>query len=378
MHFTFTDEQVLLQDSVNKFVENDYAFEQRRDAAASDTGYRAACWGTFAELGWLGLGISEEDGGYGGGAVETAVIMEGLGGALAVEPFIASVVMTSALLGDVGSKAQRATLADVVAGTVHTAFAFAERQSRYDLANVSTTATSSGGGFTLNGAKSVVINGDTADRFVVTARTGGNATDEQGITLFLVNASADGVSRRGYPTVDGMRAAEVTFDNVALTADDVIGAVDNGLAPFEKAIDAGTVALCAEAAGIMKFMYEATLEYMRGREQFGTSLASFQALQHRVVDMFVEYELSRSMAYMAAVKLDGPRDERRRAVASAKVQIGKSGRLVGPEAIQLHGGMGMTEDMAISHYFKRLTMINSTFGDQDHHLEYLVDNLASA
>jgi alkylation response protein AidB-like acyl-CoA dehydrogenase len=378
MHFTFTEEQALLQDSVQKFVENDYTFEQRRESAASELGFSAQRWSTFAELGWLGLGIPESLGGYGGGAVESAVVLEGLGGALAVEPYTSAAVMTATILVDAGSDAQKALLAQVVEGKLRVAFALAERHSGFDLGRVTTTATQSADGYILSGDKSVAFHADSADKLIVTARTSGHSSDANGITLFLVDANCEGISRRGYATVDGQRAAEVALRDVAVSAADVVGSVDNGLDIIEKAVDAGTVALCAEASGIMKHMYEATLEYMRGREQFGQNLASFQALQHRVVDMFVEYELSRSMTYMAAVKLDAPRTERRRAVSSAKVQIGKSGQLVGQEAIQLHGGMGMTDDMAISHYFKRLTMINSTFGDVDHHMDYLVEHIEPA
>ena len=374
MQFSFTEEQTLLQESAEKLVENDYPFEVRKAGSSSEVGFDEALWQKFAELGWLGLGIPEDMGGYGGGAVETAIIMETLGKALAVEPFTSSVVMASALLTRSASPAHHALLAEIAAGKKRVAFALAERHSRYDLSRVGVTATPNGEGFTVAGTKSVSFNADSADAIVVTARTAGNIADDEGISLVLIERDAQGVSLRSYPTVDGLRAAEITFDGVNVEAEQLIGPAGAGLPLIEAAVDAGIVALSAEAAGIMKHMYESTLEYLRGREQFGVSLASLQALQHRVVDMFVATELARSMAYMAAVKLDAPTSERRRAVSAAKVQIGKSGKLVGEESIQLHGGMGMTDEMAISHYFKRLTMINTTFGDLDHHLDYLVDH----
>ena len=374
MQFAFTEEQTLLQESAEKLVENDYPFQVRTANAQSELGFDDAMWGKFAELGWLGLGVPEEMGGYGGGAVETSIIMEALGRALAVEPFISSVIMASAALSRSTVSAHHALLAEVAGGKKRVAFAFAERHSRYDLHRVEVSAAESGDGYVLNGTKSVAFHADSADALVVTARTSRAPADTDGISLFLVDRAAPGVTVRGYPTVDGLRAAEVTFDNAAVTKAQLIGPRDEGLPIIEAVIDAGIVALAAEAAGIMKHMYESTLEYLRGREQFGVSLASLQALQHRVVDMFVATELARSMAYMAAVKLDAPPDERRRAVSAAKVQLGKSGKLVGEESIQLHGGMGMTDEMAISHYFKRLTMINTTFGDVDHHLDYLIDH----
>ena len=376
MHFAFTEEQKLLQQSVEKFIENDYSFARRTEYSNSDEGYSRDVWAKFSDLGWLGVGIPEEDGGYEGGAVETSIIIEALGFGLAIEPFISSVVMAGELLRCTEVSAQKALLPAIAGGATRVAFALAERHSRYDLARVEVSAQTVGHEeWTLNGEKSVAFNADTADKLLITARTSGDPSQATGITNFLVDANAPGIRIRSYPTVDGRRAAEVTMTNVGAGSDTVVGAVGEGYPLIERVVDAGTVALCAEAVGIMKRMYQSTLEYMRGREQFGQHLASFQALQHRVVDMFVEYELSRSMAYMAAVKLRAPRDERRRAVSSAKVQIGKSGRLVGEESIQLHGGMGMTDEMAISHYFKRLTMIDATFGDTDYHMDYLMDTI---
>jgi len=374
MHFSLTDEQKLLQESVEKFIEQEYPFELRQERSGSPLGFSESIWAKYAELGWLGIGISEEDGGYGGGAVETAIVLEGLGAGLAVEPYLSAVVMTGALLG--AREPHRAVLAETATGRTRVAFALAERHSRYDLSRVAVSARRDGNGWVLNGAKSVALNADSAHKIVITARTGGEPGDREGITVFLVDAGSPGLDRRGYPTVDGLRAAEVTLSDVRATDGDRIGEVGKGLPLIERAVDAGTVGLCAEAAGIMRHAYQSTVEYLRGREQFGQPLIRFQALQHRVVDMFVEAELSRSMAYMAAVRYEEDSPETRPAIASAKLHTAKSSRKVGEEAIQLHGGMGMTDEMAISHYFKRLSTINATFGDYDHHLEYLVNRVA--
>lgn len=374
MQFAFTEEQTLLKESAEKFIENEYPFEVRAAAVQTAPGYDVAMWEKFSELGWLGLGIPESMGGYGGGAVETAIIMETLGQSLAVEPYVSSVVMGSALLSRSCDPAHHGLLAEVAAGKKHIAFALAERHSGYSLDRVDVRASGEGKGYRLNGKKSVAFHADSADIIAVTARTAGKPGDKDGISIFLIEKGTSGMSINGYPTVDGLRAAEVILDSVSVTAEHQVAPPNEGLPIIQAVVDAGTVALTAEAVGVMQHMQKSTLEYLTSREQFGVTLASLQALQHRVVDMFVACELSRSMAYMASVKLDAPPSERRRAVSSAKLQVGKAGKLVGEESIQLHGGMGMTDEMAISHYFKRLTMINATFGDVDHHLAYLVDH----
>ena len=372
MNFAFSSEQELLRESVEKFVAAEYPFERRRELAASEDGFSRDNWRTFAELGWLGLGIAEDAGGVGGSAVETAVVMEALGSALAVEPYLPTVVLGGYLLQR-GGGAQRARLARLAAGELQLAFAFAERQSRYELSNVETRATPDGaGGHLLTGAKSVVFNAPAADLIAVSARTAGGPRDREGITVFAVDARAPGLHVRGYPTMDGLRAGEVELDGVRAGPEDVLGELDAGIGVVEGALDTGIVAACAEAAGIMGHMQRATVDYLKHREQFGTALSSFQVLQHRMVDMYMGCELSRSMAYMGAVRLGEPEgEERRRAIASAKVQIGRAGRSVGESAIQLHGGMGMTDEMPISHYFKRLTLIDRQFGDAEHHLKAL-------
>ena len=371
MNFSFTDEQRLLRESVEKLVAAEYPFEVRRGLAASEAGFSRELWRKFAELGWLGLGIPEDAGGVGGGPVETAIVMEGLGTGLAVEPYLATVVMGAELLKRSGAAARSDRLARLAAGELQVAFAFAERQSRYELANVETRAEPEGGGYRLTGAKSVVFNAPAADVIAVSARTAGSPRDRGGLTVFALDASAHGLEVREYRTMDGLRAGEIELDGVRAEPDDVLGRPGEGLDIVEGAVNSGVVGACAEAAGIMARMHRDTIEYLKHREQFGTALATFQALQHRLVDMYMACELSRSMAYMAAVRLGSPETaeaELRRAVAAAKVQIGRAGRFVGENAIQLHGGMGMTDEMPISHYFKRLILIDRQFGDADHHL----------
>ena len=370
MNFSFTEEQQLLRDSVEKLVEAEYPFAFRRECAASEAGFGRELWRKFAELGWLGLGLPEDAGGVGCGPVETAVVMEVLGSALAVEPYLATVVMGGDLLKR-GGAAQRGRLARLAAGELQLAFAFAERQSRYELANVETRTEPDGDGYRLTGTKSVVFNAPAADVVAVSARTAGESRDRKGLTVFAVDANAPGLHVRGYPTMDGGRAGEVDLDGVRAGPGEVLGRAGEGITVVEGAVNAGIVGTCAEAAGIMARMHRDTIEYLKHREQFGSALSRFQALQHRLVDMYMACELSRSMAYMAAVRLADPQTEDaelRRAIAAAKVQIGRAGRFVGENAIQLHGGMGMTDEMPISHYFKRLILIDSQFGDADHHL----------
>ena len=363
-------QQRLLRESVDKLVDAEYPFELRRELAASEAGFSRELWRKFADLGWLGLGIPEDAGGVGGGPIETAVVMEALGAGLAVEPYLATVVMGGSLLKQ-GGAARHERLARLAAGELQLAFGFAERQSRYELANVETRAEPEGDGYRLTGSKSVVFNAPAADLIAVSARTAGNPRDRGGLTVFALDANASGLHVREYRTMDGLRAGEVDLDGVRSGPGDVLGRPGAGIAVIEGAVNAGIVAACAEAAGIMTRMHRDTIEYVKHREQFGTALSSFQALQHRLVDMYMACELSRSMAYMAAVRLGEPgadEGELRKAIAAAKVQIGRAGRFVGENAIQLHGGMGMTDEMPISHYFKRLILIDSQFGDAEHHL----------
>jgi pimeloyl-CoA dehydrogenase small subunit len=368
MDFSFSDEQRLLQDSVQRFVQNSYTFEERQKLIKSEEGFSRDNWSTFAELGWLGLPFSEEDGGFGGTPIETMIMMEEFGKGLIVEPYVSTVIMSGTILSEGGSREQKEDiLTEMIEGSKLAALAFVEPQARFDLADVVTSATKSDSGYVINGFKGVVIGGPSADVLIVPARTSGAARDENGITLFLVEADAKGVSRRDYPTVDGLRASEVTFEGV--TASSVVGEVDDGYALLERAIDYAILATGAEAVGAMEVLYKATVEYCKTREQFGQPIGKFQVLQHRMVDMFIEHEQSKSLLYMAAMRLDeGYNPAARKAVSALKVQVGKSGKFVGQGAVQLHGGMGMTDELNIGHYFKRLTTIETLFGNVDYHL----------
>lgn len=370
MDFELSEDQVLLQESVQRFVQNTYSFEQRRKLVDTDQGFSDDNWKQFAELGWLGMAFPEEAGGYGGTAVETMVVLEEFGKGLVAEPFVSTVVLGGGAIVNGGSDAQQQEIVPKIAeGDLKLALAFAERQSRYNLADVETKADKSNGDYVLSGAKSVVFGAPSADTFVVSARTSGGARDEAGITLFLVDAGADGVAVRGYPTVDGMRAGEVTLDGVKVSGDAVVGQVDGGYDVLDKTIDQAIAATAAEAVGAMSALNDMTLEYIKTREQFGQPIGKFQVLQHRMVDMFIAHEEAKSMAMMAAMRIDDEdASERRKAASATKVQIAKSARYVGQQAIQLHGGIGMTDEYAAGHYFKRLTMIDRSFGDGDHHL----------
>jgi len=370
MDFELNEDQVLLQESVQRFVQNSYSFEQRRKIVDTDLGFDEGNWKQFAELGWLGMPFSEDDGGYGGTPVETMIMLEEFGKGLVAEPYISTVVMGGGAITLGGSAAQKQALIPQIAeGQLKLAVAFAERQSRYNLADVETKAAASGGDYTLSGAKSVVFGAPSADKFIVSARTSGGARDKAGITLFLVDADAAGVAVRGYPTVDGMRAGEVTLDGVKVSGDAVVGAVDGGFDVLDATVDYTIAATAAEAVGAMSALNDMTLEYIKTREQFGQPIGKFQVLQHRMVDMFIAHEEAKSMAMMAAMRIsDDDADERRKAASATKVQIAKSSRFVGQQAIQLHGGIGMTDEYAAGHYFKRLTMIDRSFGDGDFHL----------
>ncbi len=370
MDFSFSEEQTLLQDSVQRFIQNDYSFAARQQLVRSEEGFSRAHWSTFAELGWLALPFPEEDGGYGGTPIETMILMEEFGKGLVIEPYVSSIVIAGTLLSDAGSTQQKETiLASLRNGEKLAALAFVEPQARFNLNDVTTTAVHAGAGFKLSGFKGVVIGGPSADYLIIPARTSGNQKDEEGISLFVVDASSAGISRRDYPTVDGMRASEITLDNVVVEQHALVGDEDCGFEALEKAIDYGILAVAAEAVGAMEVLYKATVEYCKTREQFGQPIGKFQVLQHRMVDMFIEHEQSKSLLFMAAMRLEAGYDaEAKKAVSALKVQVGKSGKFVGQNAIQLHGGMGMTDELNVGHYFKRLTTIETLFGNVDYHL----------
>ena len=371
MNFSLNEEQQLLKDSVERFMRETCTLDRRRDLVESELGYSERSWRQMAELGWLGVGVPEACGGTGAGPVETMVLMEAFGSGLVVEPFFPSVVLGGNLVAMAGSEAQKRTvLPALVAGELKLAFAWVEAQSGYDLFDVGTAATPRDGGYAIDGAKAVVLGAAAADMLVVSARTGGTSRDPDGIGLFLVDRRAVGVTLRNYRTVDGLRAADVSFENVTVGHDAVLGDPQGALPTIEAIAERAIAALCAEAVGVMDVIVRSTADYLGTRKQFGRPIGAFQVLQHQFTDMLMASEEARSMMYLATLRL-GERDARLRekAVSGAKHLIGKNGRLIGQRAIQLHGGMGMTEEMAVGHYFKRLTMIDIMFGDEAYHLK---------
>jgi len=369
MDLSFTEEQSMLRDTVASFLSDKYDFDKRRAIIVSEAGWRPDYWKAFAEeLGILGAPFSEEMGGLGGGATENMIVMEEFGKALVVEPYLGTVVIGGGFMKHSGYAGAADMIGKIIEGKATIAFAYAEPQGRYTWADLKTTAKKDGAGYVLSGHKAVVVGAPWASHLIVTARTGGGQRDAGGVSVFLVDKGAKGVVTRDYPTVDGLRASEVYFENVSIGGDALIGAEGGGLPLLEKVIDEATAAVCAEAVGVLRKLHEGTLEYTRQRKQFGQPIAQFQVLQHRMVDMFIQVEQSVSMTYMANIKLEDGDAERAKAISSAKVQIGRACKFVGQSAIQLHGGMGMTDEMAIGHYFKRATMIESLFGSVDHHL----------
>ena len=374
MDFNYTDEQNALRDTLSRFIAKDYPFEARRALAKSADGFSRDHWKQFADLGLLALPFPEDFGGMNGNAVDTMLVMEAFGRGLVLEPYLATVVVAGHLIRDAGSAAQKEALLPAIAGgELMLALAHYERGARYEVSRVDTAAKADGSGWTLSGAKGVVLGGGAADKLLVSASTG------KGVSLFLVDSKAQGVTVRSTMTQDGGRAAEVRLDNVSVGADALVGQKDGALPAIERALDYGIAAMCAESVGIMAALDEATLEYLKTRKQFGQPIGRFQALQHRMVDMVIATEQARSMAMMAAVKADSPNAaERRRAISAARAYIGQQARFVGQQAVQLHGGMGVVDELNVSHYFKRLTMINATFGDVDHHLGLFSDTLLAA
>jgi alkylation response protein AidB-like acyl-CoA dehydrogenase len=371
MDFNYTEEQLLLKDSIDKFLAKNYTFAQRREIIASREGMSATVWEGLTSLGLLGVPVPEEFGGFGGSGVDAMLVMEAFGRALLVEPYLPTAILAGSTIALGGSDGQRRILLPRIAdGTMKFALAHTEPGARGELNRVETNARQEGGMWVINGQKSVVLHGAVADLLIVTARTSGPPDSPRGISLFFVNPGEEGVSGRDYPTYDGMRAAEVGFTDVSVSPESLIGVLDNGYPLLEAVIDRGVAAICAEAVGCMSALKDATLEYLKTRQQFGVPIGKFQALQHRMVDVLMHVEQARSMAMLAAVKVDSPdAAERRRSVSAAKEFIGRAGRFVGQQAIQLHGGIGMTDELSVGHYVKRLEAIAATFGDGDQHLE---------
>ncbi len=373
MDFDLNDDQRLLKDSVDRLIADKYGFEQRRSFMAEPDGWSRAMWAQFAELGLLGVAIPEEHGGFGGGPVETMIVAEAFGRGLVVEPYLATVVLGGGLLRRAADPAVQADLLPRIAtGDLLLAFAHVERQSRYELNNVATIARQEGARWRLEGDKGVVLHGDRADKLLVTARTAGGTRDRNGIGLFLVDAPGEGVSVRGYPTQDGLRAAEISLAGATGIP---LGDPGAALPIVERVVDEALAYLAAEAVGVMAAMHASTVDYMKQRKQFGRAIGEFQALQHRAVDMYVLLEQARSMALLATM-MSGDDDavERHKIVAAGKVQIGRSGRKLGQEAVQLHGGIGVTMEYMVGHYFKRMSMIELQFGDADTHLAQLASS----
>ena len=371
MNFDLSEEQQLLADSLKRYLTNEYSIEARAKIVASSPGWSETVWAAFAEMGLLGVPFAEEHGGFGGTAVDVMLVMEAIGEGLVVEPYWVNVGLAGRLIARGGSaEQQQRILPSLIQGKHRLAFAHTERTARYDLAHVGTRATRSGTGFTLEGEKRAVLHGAAADTLIVSARTAGSATDPNGIGLFLVDRAASGLTVKDYRTIDELRAADVWLSGVTVPADALLGGEGRALPLIEDAADYATALLCAEAVGAIRYANETTLEYIKNRRQFGVPIGSFQALQHRMVDMVISYEQARSMAYLACVKADtAPAAERRHAISAAKIKIADACRHVSQEAVQLHGGMGMTEELKVSHTFRRLTMISQTFGDAEHHLE---------
>ena len=370
MNFSYNETQQMLRDTLARFLADTYDFETRRKMVASDAGRDPGIWRSLAtELGILGASFSEEQGGLGGGAVENMIVMEQLGEAIAIEPYLQTVVIGGGALRAAGGTQADALIPAIIGGEAIIAFAYAEPQGRYELHNLRTTARKDGAGWVLNGHKAVVYAAPWATHLLVTARTGGSQREAGGVSLFLIEANAPGIVRRDYPTVDGFRASEIYFENCAVPGDALLGEEGGALPLVEQVVDEATAGICAEAVGVMRRLHGGTMDYARQRKQFGRAISDFLVLQHRMVDMLMEVEQAASMPLMATLKLGLPEAERMAAVSQAKAKVGKGLKFTGQSAIQIHGGIGITDELAIGHYFKRATMIENQFGSVDHHLE---------
>ncbi len=367
MNFNLSEEQNMLKDSVSRFVQNQYDFDTRRKIVDSDEGFSRENWQTFADLGWLSIPFTEAQGGFGGSVLDTMVVMEEMGKGLVAEPFIATVLLFGGLLSkSVNSSAHNAMMQQVIDGEVQGAFAYLERQSRFEVADIKTSASKNNDGYTLNGEKTVVFNGPSADKIIISARTSGDQFDQQGISLFIVDANTQGIDKTNYRLMDGQCVANIVLNDVQVSADQLVGELDNAYPLMHAVINDVMIAISAEAFGIMQVLNETTIEYAKTRKQFGVAIGSFQALQHRMVDTFMACEQTQSLLLRAAGSLAAGNEESEKDTLALKVMVGRAGKLVGGEAIQIHGGMGITDELNIGHYVKRLMMINTTFGDADY------------
>ena len=365
MNFNLAEEQTMVKDSVARFVQDNYAFDQRNATIALQHGFSMEHWQQFAELGWLSIPFAEEYGGFGGGPVDTMVIMQEFGRGLVSEPFLPTVLLFGGLLqAGASDELKDELIPQIIAGQLQGAFAFVERQSRYSMSDVKTRARQDGVSWVLNGEKTVVLNGGAAQKLVVLARTSGEQSDENGLSLFLLDAGAEGVTTTAYRMTDGREAANITLDNV--TAEAVIGGLGEGYSLMSPVIDQAMLAVAADALGAMESLNAQTLDYLKTRKQFGTHIGSFQALQHRMVDMFAACENTKSLLYRAVCALEAGDEDAQRSLLALKVMVGRAGRKIGGEGIQMHGGMGMTEELAVGSYVKRLMIANTLFGDADY------------
>ncbi len=370
MNFELSEEQKMIQQSVERFVQENYDLINRVKISSEDPGYSQEYWTAMAELGWLGLAFSEEEGGFGGNQIDTLVLMEQFGKGLVLEPFLANIVLGGGAIKRGGSPAiKESVLPNLIEGNLQVTLAYAEEQSRFDIEDVATAAREDGSNFIINGKKSMVLNAESADKIVVVTRTSGSQVDEDGISLFLVDATSKGIERENFPTVDGLRASEITFTDVEVPSGNLIGEKDKGFSILQAVVNDAILALSAEAVGAMEVLYKDTVEYTQQREQFDHPLSDFQVLQHRMVDMFMEYEQCKSLLLRATMETVQDPILAQRTVHALKHLIGKSGIFVGESAVQLHGGMGVTEELRIGHFFKRLLVIDSQFGNSDFHLD---------
>ena len=368
MDIQYSEEQAMLRDSVRKFVEQDYDFDSRRKIVAGDQAASDANWRLFAELGWLTIPFTEEDGGFGGNAVDIAIMMEEFGKGLVVEPFMTSLILAGGLFSRVASPQQKADLlGPLMDGGLKLALAFNEPQSRYELADVKTSAVKKGDSYVVSGHKCVVLHGDTADKFIAVVRTSGEQRDEKGISLLLIDRDCVGLRRKDYPTIDGQRAAELYLDNVEVPREALLGEEGEAFPALSDALDRAALAVCAEAVGAMEAALWKTVAYTQQRKQFGVPIAKFQALRHRMVEMYIECEQARSIVLMANLTMDSNSIDSSRAVSAAKYRLGVAAKRVAEEAVQLHGAIGVSEEYEIGHYLKRLTAIQYSFGSTDHH-----------
>jgi alkylation response protein AidB-like acyl-CoA dehydrogenase len=372
MNFNHTEDRRMLADSLDRYLAEQYPIETRHAIVKSETGYSATQWAQFAELGVIGALFTEAQGGFGGTGFDIAVVFESLGRGLVVEPFLPSAVLAGSALAHAGNSAQQALLAGIIDGSLIATLATEETDSHYALQHVATRASRDGDHYVIDGVKSVVGFGDQAQQIIVSARTSGNVADEAGVSLFVVPADTAGISVRGYTNIDGTRAAEVTFKQVRVPASALLGTEGEGLPTLEYAAGRGILALCAESLGAMEVAKAQTIDYLQTRKQFGKAIGSFQALQHRMATVLLEIEQARSAVINAAAALDADRVTRERALSAAKYSIGRIGTLVAEECIQLHGGIGMTWELPMPHYAKRLVMIDHVLGDEDHHLQRFI------